>query len=166
MIYSILNKLNTVKKFPYFICTPCPYAIGAASEQVDVAIHQANILGKKLLVIPPTIFQKILKYKIFNKYFFSELKINELTTKDQIFKLFFKALLNIQFLFNRIITLFLDKFTKIKLKEAFRFPCVGVAYDLGNKLDFDEIKLPKRKPHEVKLSNKANSQCLKQIQEM
>ena len=166
MIYSFLNKLNKIEKFPYFICTPIPYCIGTASEQWLIAIKQASILKKKVIIIVPTILQKILKYKIFNDYFFNELKVVELTKKDKLFKSVFKILINSQFLFNRIITLFLDKFTNVKVSESFRFPEIGIFYNIKKKVNFDEIKLPQHKVHEVNLSKNANIYCLKKMQEI
>ena len=166
MIFNILNKLNKLKKFPYFIVTPLPYAIGTASDHLIVAVKQASILNKKLMIIVPTILKNFLKYNICNKYFFSELKITELSKKDKFIKNIFIALINIQFLFNRSLTIFFDKFTKIKLSEPFRFPEVGIKLHLEDTKNFDDIKLPKYKPYEINLSDCANSFCLKKIKEI
>ena len=65
-----------------------------------------------------------------------------------------------------MITLFLDKFTNVKVSESFRFPEIGVVYNIKKKVNFDEIKLPKHKVHEVNLSNNANIFCLKKMQEI
>ena len=46
MIYSILNTLNLSKKFPYFIFTPLPYAIGTAGDQLIPVIKKAQFLKK------------------------------------------------------------------------------------------------------------------------
>ena len=119
MINNIISKLNKIKKFPYFVCTPLPYGIGTASEQWQIAIKQASILRKKVIMITPTILQNLLRYKIANNCFFDELKVIELSKKDKFLKYVFKILINIQFLFNRTITLFLDKFTKIKVIRVF-----------------------------------------------
>ena len=100
MIYNIFDKLNKIKKFPYFICTPVPYAVGTASDHVFVAVNQAPILGKKVIIIVPTILQNLLQYKIFNNCYFNELEINKLSKKDKFLKYIFTILINIQFFFS------------------------------------------------------------------
>lgn len=166
MIYNIFDKLNKIKKFPYFICTPLPYAVGTASEYVFVAVNQAPILGKKVIIIVPTIAQNLLQYKIFNNCYFNELEINKLSKKDKFLKYIFTILINIQFLFNRTITLFLEKFTNFKTSEGFRFATIGVRYHIETKANFDEIQLPQHTQYEVNLSDQANNFCLKKMEEM
>ena len=46
MIFLILNKLNKIKKFPFYFLMPVPYAIGTASEQILVAANYARIKKK------------------------------------------------------------------------------------------------------------------------
>ena len=47
MLFSVIAKLNKIKKFPYFVCTPTPYSIGTAAEQLRVGVTEASILKKK-----------------------------------------------------------------------------------------------------------------------
>ncbi len=42
MIYSIFNKLNKIKKFPFFFISPLIYAIGNGSEQVYLRAYYAT----------------------------------------------------------------------------------------------------------------------------
>ena len=112
------------------------------------------------------ILQNILKYKICNKCFFSNLEITELNKKDKIIKNFFFILINICFFFTRILVLFNDKFIKLKLKESFRFIEIGVHYDINKKLNFKEITSPKYRKINVKLSSSANKYCLEKIKQL
>ena len=70
MLFLILNKLNKIKKFPFYFLMPVPYAIGTASEQILVAANYARIKKKKLKIIYLSFFSKILQYRICNKALF------------------------------------------------------------------------------------------------
>jgi len=150
MIYSILNTLNLSKKFPYFIFTPLPYAIGTAGDQFIAVIKKAQFLKKKVIIIAPTIFPKLLKYKVCNKCFFQNTLINGFNlNKLGYWKYLLIFLINIQFFFNRCLVLFLDSFSNIKAKESFRFPHVGVE-DSFDKKFFDLNNLKKEKFENIK----------------
>ena len=158
MIYNFFNKLNESKKFPYFLCTPLPYAIGTAADDLRVAVKKASILKKKLLIITPTILQNLFKYEICNKYFYKDLRINELSNFDRFMKYIFIILINLQFLLNRITFFFIKNFTKVDLtgkqKEFLRFANVGVRFKYGmkKKINFDEILLPQHDTCKINLS--------------
>ena len=47
MIYNFIERLNSFKKFPYYVVTPLPYAIGTASNQLGVACRRSTFLKKK-----------------------------------------------------------------------------------------------------------------------
>ena len=64
MLSNFINKLNNFKKFPYYVVTPLPYGIGTAASQLNVAVKRSSFLKKKLLLVTPTILQKILRYQI------------------------------------------------------------------------------------------------------
>lgn len=172
MIYNFFNKLNESKKFPYFLCTPLPYAIGTAADDLRVAVKKASILKKKLLIITPTILQNLFKYKICNKYFYKDLRINELSNFDRFMKYIFIILINLQFLLNRIAFFFIKNFTKVditgKQKEFLRFANVGVRFKYGmkKKINFDEILLPQHDTCKINLSEEANSFCIKKMEEI
>ena len=61
MFFNLFKKLNYIKKFPYFICTPLVYGIGAASEHIAMASAQAKRAGKRLLIIKTYFFTNFLK---------------------------------------------------------------------------------------------------------
>jgi thiamine biosynthesis protein ThiC len=58
MFYKLFQKLNYTKKFPFFICTPLVYGIGAASEHIAMASAQAQKTNKKLLIFKTHCFKK------------------------------------------------------------------------------------------------------------
>jgi len=129
MISIILNKLNSVKKFPFYILTPIVYAIGTASEEILVAIQKAKELDKKILIITPDTAQNFLKYNVCNNFLFTHLKINDYLQNDnKITKNFFKFFIELEFLFLRIFILFLEKLIKNFKIEKFRFPRIGINF--------------------------------------
>jgi len=171
MIYKILKKLNKVKNFPYFICTPIPYTIGTAVENLRIGLRLASILNKKLLIITPTVLQNFLRYELCNKSFFKELNLNKLSSTDKFIKYIFSLLINFQFLINRFKLYFIKNFVRIKLTTKHtefgqRFPDVGVRYSMPRTVNFDEIKLPTHETYPINLSEKLNNFCLKKVQEM
>ena len=171
MIYRIFNYLNKNKYFPYYICTPLPYAIGTAAENLRVGLRLASISNKKLLIIVPTILKLFLNYSLCNRAFFKEIRVGKLSKVDIAIKYIFSILINIQFLLNRFKLYLIKNFTKTELTTKHtefgqRFPDVGVRYSMKRTIDFDEIKLPKHETYPVTLSERLNNFCLKKIKEM
>lgn len=166
MILNFIEKLNNLKKFPYYVVTPLPYAIGTAANQLGVGVRRSASLNKKILLIVPTILQKTLKYKICNKCFFSDLEITELNKIDKIIKKFFFILINIHFFFTRIFVLFNDKFLKLKLKESFRFLEIGVHYDFDKSTNFEEVNHFQQKKINIKLSANTTKYCSEKIKQL
>ena len=74
MIYFLLNKLNSFKKFPYFFVTPLVYAIGNACEEIKIAYSFSYQKEKKLIVLHVFFLKKLLKYKVCNQSLFKYLK--------------------------------------------------------------------------------------------
>ena len=90
MLFNIINRLNKIKKFPYFFLSPTPYTIGNASKQISLAAAKAKELKKKLIILDFKFFSKILKYKLCNPPLFNDLVINKFSQKKiRIFKFFF-----------------------------------------------------------------------------
>lgn len=141
----ILEFLNKSNFFPYYIITPLPYAIGTAAQDILFGINKANQKKKKLIIIVPTIFQKYLNYSICNKHLFAGLIIDGF---DQD-KLFIKKLLipfvNISFLINRMISLFIRKFTHFNISDHFSFLSIGLQESWE-----DETKINEKSEKEIK----------------
>ena len=78
MIYSIFNKLNKIKKFPFFFLSPLIYAIGNGSEQVTIASNYAKSRGKILIILKVKLLKRILNYSICNKSLFHDLIFNDI----------------------------------------------------------------------------------------
>ena len=72
---KIFNKLNNIKKFPYYFASPLNFAIGTAAEQVYISNYVAKQNKKKLILLFPNYINKK-KYSICNEYF-SKLEIYE-----------------------------------------------------------------------------------------
>ena len=134
MIFSIFNSLNLLKKFPYFIFTPLPYAIGTAGDQLISVVKKAQFLKKKVIIITPTIFQKLLRYEVCNNCFFKNTIVNGFNlNKLGYWKYLLIFLVNLQFFFVRCLVLFSDYFLNVKIKESLRFPHVGVEDNFDKK---------------------------------
>ena len=126
MIYSIVNKLNEIKKFPYYFISPLPYAIGNASEQILIAAGKAKKFKKKLVILNFNFFSKILKYNICNLPLFDDLVIDGFSQKKiKILKFILMFFLEIEFFFRRVFILINDIFFKFEMKEVYRFPNIG-----------------------------------------
>ena len=126
MFFKLFQTLNYKKNFPYFICTPLVYGIGAASEHIAMASAYAKRSKKKLLIIKLNIFKKLLKYQVCNNALFDSLIINGYLNdkKSYVYKLI-NFLIQAEFLFRRIFAL-ACKFFKIDIRETFRFALIGV----------------------------------------
>ncbi len=127
MISILINKLNKIKRFSYYICTPWIYAIGTCSEQIDIAHREACQNNKKLILVKLVIFKKFLKYNVCNDKIFSDLDFNKNNSRIYIcLKFICTFFVNLEFLFIRSFVIFNDKFIKFKLPEHVRFPQIGV----------------------------------------
>ena len=76
MFFKLFKKLNYIEKFPYFICTPLVYGIGAASEHIAMASAHAKKTNKKLLIFKTYFFKKLLNYEVCNNALFDSLIFN------------------------------------------------------------------------------------------
>lgn len=163
MFYKLFKKLNYVKKFPYFICTPLIYSLGNASEHIYTAAAYAKIKNKKIIIIKLNIFKKLLKYKICNKELFDSLIINKQSRKNNLFILIINFLIQTEFVIKRSCSLIFKFFFDKDLGEEYRFPFVGNRdlYSYENKFEFDNIKPLDFKECEADLIDKKQKTCLK-----
>tara|TARA_B110000977_G_scaffold201844_1_gene299218 strand:- start:11736 stop:13034 length:1299 start_codon:yes stop_codon:yes gene_type:complete len=123
MFYNLLNFINNIKKNPYFVITVLPYALGTIADQLKTA---QLITNKKLIIITPNIFQKLLNYHISNTSIINDIIINHSNqNKYLLIKNFLTFILNIEFLIRRSTSLLLKNLFKIKLSEQNFFPEVG-----------------------------------------
>jgi putative glycosyltransferase (TIGR04372 family) len=149
MLSKLLNTINQIKNFPFYFISPLVYAIGTASEAILLAIYKINRTKKKIIILYPRCFQKILKYNVCNKSLFNDIIIDKSKANQNfILKFFLNFFLEIEFFIKRIFILILDKF-KIKISEKYRFPWIGISdlscyEDVNNnnfyKLPFVKIK--------------------------
>ena len=126
MFYKLFQKLNYTKKFPFFICTPLVYGIGAASEHIAMASAQAQKTNKKLLIFKTHVLKKILNYRICNNSLFESLVFNnfEFNKKNLLYKLI-NSLIQIEFVVRRSLAISLKFFFKLDMGEEFRFALLG-----------------------------------------
>jgi len=126
MFFNLFKKLNYVKKFPYFICTPLVYGIGAASEHISMASAQARRANKKLLIFKTYFFKKSLNYEICNNALFDNLIFNnyELNKKIFLYQLI-NFLIQFEFTIRRFIAIKLKSIFKVDIGEEFRFALIG-----------------------------------------
>lgn len=96
----IFNKLNNIKKFPYYFASPLNFAIGTAAEQVYISNYVAKQNRKKLILLFPNYINKK-KYSICNEYFFSKLETYEKKFLDKFFFFLFNILFNILLFFQK-----------------------------------------------------------------
>lgn len=128
MIIKLLRFLNKIKKFPFFVITPLPYAFGNASEHVLLAANKAKEEKKKLLIIYTNFASKFLNYKVCNKSLFNDLIINktENTFKIEILRSFLRFFLEIEFFILRFLVVLNDSTIKLKIDENSRFLTIGI----------------------------------------
>ncbi len=126
MFIFLLNLLNKLKYFPYFVVTTTVYSYGDTCEQIDIANRIAYKKNKKLILLHFFIFQKFLKYNICNLSLFNDLVFfKKLSFLDVFFRYIFQILVNIDFIFIRSFVLLADKIS-IRVPEFIRFPLIGV----------------------------------------
>jgi len=139
MFQFIFSKLNNISFFPYYIITPCIYAIGTASEQILDAHLKTS---KKILIIKLSLFSTLLEYKVCNHALFSNiyeenLKLNYL---DKFIRFFVRVLIEFEFIIQRFFLLKVKKFFKCKLAEEMGFPTVGISSLYSNtKITFNNF---------------------------
>lgn len=120
--------LNPFKKITdkYLILTPLFYSFGDAGEQIHWAHARANLLGKKLMKIPPMKFTQILSYSICNTELFKlDLGYSE-TIFDKILKFVLTIYINVKFFIVRSFALVLKFKFNIRLAEHYYFPQYGI----------------------------------------
>ncbi len=172
MIYSIFNKLNKIKKFPFFFISPLIYAIGNGSEQVYLGAYYATSRKKILIILKVKFLKKILNYSICNKSLFHDLIFD----KKKNLKYYFIAniasyFLDIEFIFKRSFVLFFRKYFNIKFKEETIFPMIGVNYIFGDsaidrkKIDYKDIKPFYFYPNQIDIKEQQKIYCKKKLKE-
>ena len=176
MIFLILNKLNKIKKFPFYFLMPVPYAIGTASEQILVAANYARIKKKKLKIIYLSFFSKILQYRICNKALFTELTINKFGCRLNILiRIIIYPFLEIEYLILRILII-LNNFTfKFQVDSIYKFSPIGGS-DMYNtkkitnknfwKKKLKDIPKLNYKKNLIDLIKKKKNICKKELQSM
>lgn len=141
MLHYFFNFLNNSSFFPFYIVTPCPYAIGTAVENLRVAKLRSIEKKKFLLIFVPKKLSAILRYNICNNYLFDKVFVKEQDEKK--YKLEKKIIFFILFCFfflRRTLALTFLKVFKIKLPENFFFLEIGIRDDdLNIKKDLDNI---------------------------
>ena len=124
MFYKLIEKLNSTKYFKYFFITPLVYAIGDASEQI--IITSLKIKNKKIVILFPFLFKKLLNYQICNKYLFENLILNDSNTSEKFLRFFFNILINLEFIVKRSYFVLFSKLSNIKKEKNFEFPYIGI----------------------------------------
>jgi putative glycosyltransferase (TIGR04372 family) len=148
-MYFILEALNKIKIFPFYIVSVLPYAIGAIAEQISFAYLLNR--KKKIIVIYPTILRSFLSYNICNKHLCDDIIINNYHLNyHRKIKILFTIILNVEFFFRRILALFLLNFFSIKIRESFFFPSIG--YDPYNNYG-SVVKLFEKNKHNKYIPN-------------
>lgn len=157
MFYYIFSKLNKIKIFPYYIITPCIYAIGTASDTLIEAFNKNN---KKILIIKNSILQNLLNYSVCNHALFDTVyvKKHKLNFLDKIIKNFIRFFIEIEFFFRRSFVLIIKKLFNKKLSDEMGFPMIGISeinsYKKINYSNFHNFKFNKIKKNNY--SNKLN----------
>ena len=126
MFFKLFKKLNYIEKFPYFICTPLVYGIGAASEHIAMASAHAKKNNKKLLIFKTYFFKKLLNYEVCNNALFDSLIFNDqkLDKKNLAYRLI-NILIQIEFVIRRFLAIKLKSIFKLDMGEEFRFALIG-----------------------------------------
>jgi putative glycosyltransferase (TIGR04372 family) len=167
MFYKLFQKLNYIKKFPYFICTPLVYGIGAASEHIAMASAHAKRTNKKLLLFKTYYFKKTLNYEICNNALFESLVFNNHKPNFLLLYYLIDFLIQIEFVFRRFLAINLKSFFKIDMGEEFRFALIG-SRDLYAEKKFTNYNnlLPiSIKESEVDLQEKEKEDCKKLLKQ-
>ena len=126
MFFSLFKKLNYNKKFPYFICTPLVYGIGAASEHIAMASAHAKRTNKKLLIFKTYFFKKFLNYEVCNNALFDSIIFNNETINKKKFSYrLINFLIQVEFVMRRFLAIKLKSFFNFDIGEEFRFALLG-----------------------------------------
>ena len=72
----LIEFLNRIKLFPYYVVTPIPYALGTAAIDILYGVNKAKMKNKKLIFIAPSVGQKFLNYNICNEALFNGLLVD------------------------------------------------------------------------------------------
>ena len=170
MIYKILNKLNNLKSFPFYLISPLVYSIGDTCEQIIISSLVMKNTNKKIILLYPNFFTKFLKYKVHNKAIFNYLTINKSNQEKYNFvRFFFSFFMSIEFFLRRVISIYLNKILKFKLSQIYNFPFIGLINIYGpnlKEMDFEKgIKLNLRNL-DIKLSERKKIFCKKILERL
>ncbi len=169
----LIEFLNRIKLFPYYVVTPIPYALGTAAIDILYGVNKAKMKNKKLIFIAPSVGQKFLNYNICNEALFNGLLVDNFDQNKTFIKKIFSFFINISFFFNRCIALFLFKFLNIRLSEYYFFSFIGIlqSYEEENKIkekninDINKIEFFFKK-NPVSFNSTNNEQSLKLLREI
>ena len=125
MFFKLIQKLNYKRNFPYFVCTPLVYGIGAASEHIATAVAYAKRENKKIRIIKTDKLQSLLNYRVCNNSLFDSLVFNEIETRQNLTLRLINFLIQSEFILRRSLAIILKKFLKINIGENFRFALLG-----------------------------------------
>ena len=156
MFQLFFSKLNNLSFFPYYIITPCIYAIGSAAEMI---LDSHSKTSKKILIIKLSFFSNLLEYKVCNNALFDNIykKNNELNIIDKFFRATIGFLIEVEFIFVRLFLLQIKKIFNHKLAEEMGFPTVGISslYNV-NKINYKNFHKHKYNSIEKLKSKKIN----------
>ncbi len=133
MISKLINILNRIKIFPYYIITPIVYAVGTASEEILVGAKKARNLNKKILIIFPTLAQNYLNYNICNEFLSTHLILNNFKQANKKnLKKIIQFFVNIEMIIMRIIILVFKNILSNQTREKLKFPRIGINFSYSN----------------------------------
>ena len=160
MFSKLIEKLNNSKYSKYFFVTPLVYAIGDACEQI--VITSLKIKNKKIIILFPFFFKKLLNYQICNKYLFENLIINNSNNSVKSLRFFLNMLINLEFIIKRSYFILFSKLLKFKKEKIFEFPSIGIHQiykrDLIKK-NFDNINEINISKCNISLSEEKKTTC-------
>ena len=112
MFFKLIQKLNYKRNFPYFVCTPLVYGIGAASEHIATAVAYAKRENKKICIIKTDKLQSLLNYRVCNNSLFDSLVFNEIETRQNLTLRLINFLIQSEFILRRSLAIILKKIFK------------------------------------------------------
>tara|TARA_B100000579_G_C22825160_1_gene852680 strand:+ start:819 stop:2120 length:1302 start_codon:yes stop_codon:yes gene_type:complete len=175
MIYRLVEYLNSRPKAKYRILVPPSYSFGNCCEEITLTSLYCAEKNKKLIIIPPKIFQFFLKYKVANKHLLNNLIIQNKynftilnnNNKNPILFYLLSFLVNIEFLFRRSFALILKSLFNFKVKDINFFPYLGVPNYVNNfkeEISESDIKIYNFENLKINLDLKKNEFCKRQLE--
>jgi len=175
ILNNIFNRVNALKKHPYYYLSPHAFAVGNCAEEIYLGLIKAKMEGKKLIILFLFDIQPIFRYKLTNRSLFF-LESRYIYNPNKYILFIIRLMLTLAYLPSRTTALIMRRFFNVRLDEAYSYPTIGrdelfMPDKTSKKFSFDDVKLHDWKTKfsykfELNIKGRSDEEVLMSIEEI